>query len=246
MNEFTIEEMLGLKKDWKIGSEETYKLEEEQEKEGFLNINSNEHPKKFTLPINNYLKHKVDIYYHQDYTGYKKPGNPDFINTLKNTFESESHQKLRNAQKQVIDILKKDIPNIMRYRNETNYLCMCVPRAKALKQYSKWQLMFSEAVSRVAQNTEGLVDGTRYIVRHTNTRTTHLKNMSAKENDGRLPYPGITKDTCTINRKKIEGKKIILIDDVYTKTINVGEDCIQALFDNGAKSVIFYAIGRTI
>ena len=42
----------------------------------------------------------------------------------------------------------------------------------------------------------------------------------------------------------IKGKNILLIDDLYTKSININEDMIQALLDNGAKSVIFYSIGK--
>ena len=42
------------------------------------------------------------------------------------------------------------------------------------------------------------------------------------------------------------GKDILLIDDIYTKTVNIDEDAIQALLDNGARSVFFYAIGKTV
>ena len=35
---------------------------------------------------------------------------------------------------------------------------------------------------------------------------------------------------------------IILIDDIYTSGCNIDEDCIQALYDNGANRVVFYAI----
>ena len=59
------------------------------------------------------------------------------------------------------------------------------------------------------------------------------------------PYPGITKTTCTIS-DEIKGKDILLIDDVYTKDVGIDEDAIQALFDHGAKSVIFYSVGKTL
>jgi predicted amidophosphoribosyltransferase len=42
------------------------------------------------------------------------------------------------------------------------------------------------------------------------------------------------------------GKDILLIDDIYTKTVNIDEDAIQALLSKGAKSVSFYAIGFTV
>jgi hypothetical protein len=37
-----------------------------------------------------------------------------------------------------------------------------------------------------------------------------------------------------------------LIDDVYTRTVNIDEDMVQALLSSGANSVTFYAIGKTI
>ena len=63
--------------------------------------------------------------------------------------------------------------------------------------------------------------------------------------DGDLPYQGITAATCTIS-DNVRGKDILLIDDLYTKTVNIDEDCIQALLDKGANSVTFYAIGKTV
>lgn len=82
-------------------------------------------------------------------------------------------------------------------------------------------------------------NGTDYMIRHTDTKTNHLRNST-----GVLPYVGITKDTCYISENVI-GKNILLIDDVYTKTTNVDEDAIQALLDKGAKNVWFYSIGKT-
>jgi len=43
----------------------------------------------------------------------------------------------------------------------------------------------------------------------------------------------------------IKNKDIILVDDIYTISANVDEDCIQFLLDNGARTVIFYAIAYT-
>lgn len=33
---------------------------------------------------------------------------------------------------------------------------------------------------------------------------------------------------------------------IYTKSVNVIEDCIQALFDNGAKNVLHYCVAKTL
>lgn len=59
-----------------------------------------------------------------------------------------------------------------------------------------------------------------------------------------MPYVGITHDTCNIS-EEVDGKDILLIDDIYTKDVNIDEDAIQALYDKGAKSVTFYSICKT-
>ena len=81
-------------------------------------------------------------------------------------------------------------------------------------------------------------------MRHTDTCTTHLSRSSKGGGGGSMPYIGITKDTCTIS-EKVKGKHILLIDDIYTKNINVDEDAIQCLLDHGAKDVTFFSIART-
>ena len=88
------------------------------------------------------------------------------------------------------------------------------------------------------------MDGTDYVFRHTDTRTTHL-NKSGYGGNGNLPYPGITKETCKLS-EKITGKDVLLIDDLYTEDVNIDEDAIQALLDKGANSVVFYSLGKTI
>ena len=81
------------------------------------------------------------------------------------------------------------------------------------------------------------------ISRTRNTKTTH--NWRLENNNGDMPYKGITKDTCTIDENAIKGKDIILVDDIYTEDVNVAEDCIQTLLDIGAKSVKLYVIAKT-
>ena len=124
-------------------------------------------------------------------------------------------------------------------------LTVCViPRAKAEISYSSNQLLFKQAVCETISQLDGFFDGTNYIIRHSNTRTTHL-DRSGYGGDGDLPYPGITKETCTISGN-VRGKDILLIDDLYTETVNIDEDVIQALLDNGASSVFFYSVGKTL
>ena len=55
----------------------------------------------------------------------------------------------------------------------------------------------------------------------------------------------LQKKTCSISND-VKDTNILLIDDLYTKTINIDEDAIQALLDKGASTVFFYAIGKTV
>lgn len=203
----------------------------------------------FTITRNNFLRTRNVLgYFHQYYTGFGQPDNPQFILTLKNTFNGESITALRNAKKNVIDILLSDLPQIIEINNFTNCMCICVPRAKTESNYVNNQLLFKDAVKIATSQMNGVIDGTDTIIRVENTFTTHLSKATREgkvTNDGEEPYPGITVDTCRIDKFKIMGKNIILIDDIYTKNINIDEDCIQALFNNGAKNIIYYSIGYT-
>src|SRR5690606_10844405 len=198
---------------------------------------------KFTINSNNYLKHNIQAYYHQNYIGFNKPGNPDFLNSLKNQFGNISVDTLRDSIRKLKLVLEEDLPKIKSIYKETNLSVCVVPRAKVETSYTNNQILFKKVVSEVVNNLGGFVNGTSYIIRHTNTRTTHM-NRSGFGGDGQLPYIGITKETCNIS-DEVNGKDILLIDDIYTKTINIDEDAIQALLDKGAKNVFFYGVGRT-
>ena len=208
---------------------------------------------KFIICRNSFLNKTTIGYHNRDYTGYGQPNNPDFLNILKNTFNNISVFDLIQAKQEVQNILLDDIPSIMKDNNFKNCVCVCIPRSKALTTYTPNQLFFRNAVRGATNQIDGIIDGSNFIIRYTNTRTTHLPETTGRvtitgqvsENDGDLPYPGITKKTCRINTDKICNKNIILIDDIYTNGINIDEDCIQALLDAGAKNVIFYAIAYT-
>lgn len=206
---------------------------------------------KFIIEKNEYLNNIIYGYYHTDYLRMGKPGNPDFLNIPKNTFNDFNIEKLNDALKEIENILFHDIYEVYK-QLQTKELTICViPRSKA--NLEKTQLYFLEAVKIAIGNIcyeynelDNLIeDGTDYIKRHTNTYTTHLGDRVSKYiNDGPKPYPGITKDTCHIS-SKVKGKHILLIDDIYTKNVNIDEDAIQALLDNGAASVTFYAVAKT-
>jgi hypothetical protein len=199
---------------------------------------------KFTIQQNGYLSQDTMAFYHTVYLGYRRPGNPDYINTLKNTFSSYSTTTLDGAVQNLRTVLLEDLPQILQTLNNPLTVCM-VPRAKV--NYFPNQLLFKSTTRAVFKGfNNGFCDGTDYITRHTNTKTTHLRNpVPNYNNDGREPYPGITTETCHISND-VRGKDILLIDDLYTRTVNIDEDAIQALLNKGAKSVTFYSVGRTI
>lgn len=209
---------------------------------------------EFIIEKNYYLKREIRGFYNTDYFRKGNPGNPNYINVPKNTYNSFSHIKLNEALKQIENILFNDIYEIYHILNLATLTVCVVPRSKA--NFQETQLYFLKAVKNAIgeilckynnkDKIKLLVDGTDYIKRHTNTYTTHLGEKAPNyTNDGPKPYPGITKDTCYISRE-VKDSHILLIDDIYTKNINIDEDAIQALFDNGAKSITFYAVAKTV
>lgn len=203
--------------------------------------------KEFIIEPNRFLKQKIEAFYHKDYFG---GGNWDIEGEIEHLIWSlkndegckSSHQRyLSTACKRLKNILLNDLPEIKNRKGIDDLTICVVPRAKEGFVYRKDQLLFRQIVSEVVNELNGFEDGTKYIVRHTTTRTTHLRNATI---EGKSPYIGITKDTCYISDNVI-GKNILLIDDVYTKTANIDEDAIQTLLDKGANNVWFYSVGKT-
>jgi len=194
---------------------------------------------KFTIYANGgFLKQNIQGFYHTNYLRYGNPGNPDYINDLKNTFHNFSKGKLDKAMSQLYNVLKTDLSQF-----DKSLTISIVPRSKAENSYSHNQLLFKKVIQDIV-NELGFNDGSNYIIRHTDTKTTHLAHTQYG-GDGDMPYPGITKDTCNISNQ-VKNKNILLIDDIYTSGVNIDEDAIQTLLDNGAKSVIFYSVGKTV
>ena len=199
---------------------------------------------EFTILANGYLQQDIRAFYHTGYVGYRNQGNPDYINTLKNTYGSFSKATLNRAVQELENVLLEDLPQIIQ-KLRLNTLTVCVvPRAKA--NYQANQLLFKSTVRNVVNRLNGFRNGTDYISRHTNTKTTHLPSTTPNyNNDGPAPYPEITNETCKIS-DNVRARDILLIDDLYTRTVNIDEDAIQAMLNNGANSVTFYAVGRTV
>ncbi len=222
----------------KISKEDIIREPENKNKQQFQN--------KFTVCSNEYLKKDITAFYHSDYHSggnWKIEGTiENMIWTLKND-ASPFPTRLTRARQRLEAILSTDFPQILCSTNSNSLTVSVVPRAKKDSYYTSDQLYFRRSISDVVNKLDGFYNGTNYIERQINTKTTHLRGEEGGE--GRLPFIGITKNTCTISNE-VQNKDILLIDDIYTKSINIDEDAVQALFDNGAKSVIFYAIGKTV
>lgn len=197
--------------------------------------------------VGTFLQQDTNAFYHADYNSGGSWQIPNSIENLIWTFKNDVDpfsERLPNVEQQLSAILRQDLPQIIRQIGKNNLIVCVVPRSKAESYYRADQLLFRRVISNVADELPNFQNGTNYIVRHTNTRTTHL-DRNGEGGDGNLPYPGITKNTCTIS-EQVNGKDILLIDDLYTKSVNIDEDAIQALLDNGANSVTFYSIGKTV
>lgn len=198
--------------------------------------------KKFTIKSNDCLEKDTLAFYHTEYYGFRDSRTPTYVNHLKNQFGNSHRELLQSSYNELCDALLTDFTQLKTQLPEDCVVC-AVPRAKAEKEYTPNQLLFKKAVSCVARQI--FIDGTQYIKRVCNTATTHLKNYDGyNQPNERMPYRGITNDTCVISGE-VRGKTILLVDDIYTKSVNIDEDCIQALYDKGAERVVFYAIGKT-
>ena len=205
---------------------------------------------RYSLEPNSYLTKKITAFYDCVYMKSNLDGSgfslrvSDAIRKLKNTFNCESENELFSAKNYIRTIATTDLNQIIKQERIEKPIIICVPRSKA--DFSDKQLLFRKAISEAANNTIA-TNGAEYIKRIRNTKTTHLTNTRKGDmsGDGNMPYPGITNDTCHLNGS-ISGRNVILVDDIYTKTVNVDEDCCQFLLDNGAKSVILYTICKTM
>lgn len=208
--------------------------------------------KEFIIESNDFLEKDIHSFYHKNYISrgnWQVEGKIEhLIWSIKNDEGcKESHKRyLSTAYKRLKFILRKELPKIKEKIGVENLSVCVVPRAKKESEYKEDQLLFRKAVSDVVEELKedlSLTNGTKYLVRHTSTKTTHLRN-SEDLSPYPAPYPGITQETCYIS-DNVKGKDILLIDDVYTKTANIDEDAIQALLNKGVNSVYFYAIAKT-
>lgn len=200
---------------------------------------------EFEISANKYLIKNIRAFYSMAYVGMGNPGNPDYLNTLKNTFNSFAESKLSSAAQELKRVLLKDFPLVLQSLKLEKATVCVVPRAKAESAYHANQLLFKSTVCGAISQLKGFEDGISYLRRRTNTKTMHLRNpIPNYDNDGPEPYPGITTKTCDIS-VNIKGKNILLVDDIYTPAVNIDEDAIHALINAGAYSVTFYTVAKT-
>lgn len=199
---------------------------------------------KFQIPANDFLTSTTNGFYHVPYMRMGSAGNPNYLNDLKNTYNSFTQHKLQSAVNELLNVLNEDLPQIYKLLGFDILTICVVPRAKAENAYKTNQQLFRKTVQASIDQKHGFADGINYIHRHTNTYTTHLGEKAPNYiNDGLVPYPGITEETCDISTDAA-GKNILLIDDIYTPGVNIDEDAINALLNAGAKTITFYAVGK--
>lgn len=104
---------------------------------------------RFRILANDYLSISVDAFYHVEYTGMGKPGNPDYLNVLKNTFNDFPDRKLNFAVHQLQIVLREDIPQIRRILGLDTMTVCVVPRAKAENFYHPNQQLFRATVQKI-------------------------------------------------------------------------------------------------
>ena len=92
--------------------------------ESFIRKWSKNMTERFKIDQNEFLKSTTIGYYNRLYIGYSRPGNPDFLNTLKNTFNTEKASSLNAAKDMVVNILLDDIPLILKDNDLINCLCI--------------------------------------------------------------------------------------------------------------------------
>ncbi len=191
---------------------------------------------------NAFLNRDVNGFYYCDYTNMRERGESYFINELKNDYNYSTPTCLNNAINKLSNILLADLPRVLTAMEWPTATVCVVPRSKTADFYQPNQLLFARVVGAVTEQLANLKNGATFIRRHTHTRTTHRGDQ---DTIGSKPYVGITQQTCFI-ADEVAGQNIILVDDIYTRSINVDEDMIQALFDKGAKSVCLYTVAKTV
>ena len=207
---------------------------------------------------NSFLGGRIQAYSHGPY--YPKRLNKgdrlsELILKVKNSFEEESLASARQAAGEIASFVANDLGQIADANGPfggDRPIVVAVPRSKPDFYWKECQLQFREAISTgvkecplwvAGKQEKWLFDGTHYLTRIQPTMTTHLRKTN-RPNEGRAPYPGITRDTCRLE-ESVAGYPVILVDDIYTSDVGIDEDCAQYLLDMGVTKVVLYTLGKT-
>ena len=191
---------------------------------------------------NVFLDRSVDLYSHDYYYGFRSTENTlRYINYLKNDCR-DFDVVITQCEDKAASVLSADLSELVRIYGP---LTVCgIPRSKREDVYHSSMMGFKRALHKAVAMNQNLHNGIDYIVRHTNTLCTH-RSYFGYGGDGESPRRGLMRDTCHISAAVAE-KNIILVDDIYTPSVGIDEDGVQALFEAGARNVIMYTFGYTV
>ena len=88
------------------------------------------------IVANKYLQENIRFFYHTDYVGYQNTGNPDYINTFKNTYGSYSNIKLNSSVRELENVLSEDLPQIFQLLQLNSLTVLCSSKSKSRNQLS--------------------------------------------------------------------------------------------------------------
>lgn len=191
------------------------------------------------------LKRPIVGYFHDWYYTYEDPRTKiNYVVTLKNDLLKRTHSEIHFAMHRLLPVLVEDFAQIAKESADRKLTVCGVPRSKAECSYDRWQTGLKRTIRKAVSQNPDLVDGLDFIVRETDTCTTHLMKRARHGGSGEMPRPGLIRDTCRLS-SDIHGRDILLVDDIYTPGVGIDEDALQTLLDAGARSVVFYSVGYT-
>lgn len=121
--------------------------------------------KKFKVESNSYLDRTINAYYNTEYLGYRKNGNPDYINHLKNMSNNKSELELVEPFIEVYQNAQRDIEKIIEIERLNSPGVLVMPRSKTEKSYHRSQLLFKKAIASACVSLDKCIDATSVIVR---------------------------------------------------------------------------------
>lgn len=193
------------------------------EREGFIQVNN---AKKLN---------SEDIYYIYYYrpSEWKINGRPSnlIIKVLK---EHNALDQMACIEESVMltNIFKKHFLNRYNLINNDYILC-CVPSHRKSETNRGPLAIF---LKNICKNNK-IIDGTDYLIRH--TEIPEQKKVGKRSQNTHLSSVKV------VDGSKVEGKKIILVDDITTSGSSLN-GCRKILLNSGAKEVICFAFGKDI